>query len=352
MGPHGRGYLDTPRYWALLAAVSVILCTTPAAGQRSFHFPGEVTGSTERTVGLEGWVRTDSGKAAPQGAIVRVETSEGSVADEQPTNSDGHFELGGLPKRTLRLTVTADGFQPYQQNIDLGHSAGKMIVTINLVPLDKVKQALSSLPSLTDEQAPKQARKEYEKGRRALRETNSKQALEHFQKAVNEYPCYARAQTDLATLLSAQHQVSSAEAALRKALECDPGFLDAYAELGQLFYVEKKFPESEAVLQEGVRRSPGTWQFYYQLASAHYGMKQYQKAEGEYLKAESLTSAVPPDIHVKLANVYFKTSAFDKAYAEMQAYLRAEPNGRFASNVRHVMQKMESDGIARASPSP
>jgi tetratricopeptide (TPR) repeat protein len=350
MSPHRRERLHASLLTPLVLMCLWALWTVPAVGQNMRRFPGGSTGTREQTVKLEGWVRTDSGLTLPPGVIVRLETRAGVIAGEQPTNRDGHFEFPGLPKITLTLKVNVDGFQPYQQTIDISQSAGNlMLTTINLSPLGKMKETLTSLPSFTDDQAPKQARKEYARAVHALQEQNPKEALAHFKKAVDEYPCYARAQTDLATVLSDQRQVSLAEAALKKALECDPGFLDAYSELGQLFYVENRFAESEAVLQEGLRRSPGAWQFYYQLGSAHYGLGQYQKAEEEYLKAESFNSAVPPDIHVKLANAYLKTSTFDKAYAEMQAYLHAEPNGRFAPKVKYYIQKMESDGIVGAA---
>ena len=77
-------------------------------------------------------------------------------------------------------------------------------------------------------------------------------------------------------------------------------------------------------------------------------MGKYAAAEQEFLKAESLNAALPTEVHVRLADVYVKQSAYVKAYAEMQAYLRAEPNGPYAAKVRNLMHQMESD---RAVPS-
>jgi regulator of sirC expression with transglutaminase-like and TPR domain len=74
----------------------------------------------------------------------------------------------------------------------------------------------------------------------------------------------------------------------------------------------------------------------------------FTRAEQEYLKAESLSPSVPAEIHVKLADVYLKQSAYDKAYAEMQAYVRAEPDGRFAAKLKMVMHQMESDHLVTA----
>jgi len=181
-----------------------------------------------------------------------------------------------------------------------------------------------------------------------LRDKNLSAAESRFRKAVEEYPCYARAQTDLALVLNERQQFPASEAALKKAMECDPDYLDTYNELGQLYYNEKKYQESQAILQEGLRRSPQSWQFYYQLGADHYHLGQYVTAEQEYLKAESLNASVPAEIHVKLADVYLKESAYGEAYAEMQAYMRTAPNGPYAERVRDLMHRMESDHTVAA----
>jgi hypothetical protein len=78
----------------VLSLVSLwLLCAAPAIGQRSAT--------------LEGRVRTDQGQVIPSGVQVRLETLGGEVAAEQPANSDGRFEVPGLPRIAYRLTVTA-----------------------------------------------------------------------------------------------------------------------------------------------------------------------------------------------------------------------------------------------------
>jgi tetratricopeptide (TPR) repeat protein len=248
------------------------------------------------------------------------------------------------------MTVTAEGFQTWQQDLDLGHRASQYTVRITLTPLNKVKQIPASAPALTDEQAPETARKEYEKGSRALAARQLDEARTHLEKALSEFPCYARAQTDLAVVLTERRELPGAEAALRQAVQCDSGFPDAYTQLGQLLNAEKKFAESADLLQDGSRRSPGAWQFYYRLAMAHFGLKQYSQAEEEYLKVQSLNPNAPADLHVKLADVYLKENAYDRAYAQMQAYLQAEPEGQFSAKVKAIMRQMESSGALRAPP--
>jgi tetratricopeptide (TPR) repeat protein len=305
----------------------------------------------QETVVLSGQVVTYTGQTLRSGVTITLETESGERAAQTPANSAGGFEIGGLKKLRYRLIVSAEGFETWQQDIDLGRGANQYTVRITLTPLNKVKEIAESAPTLTDAQAPKTARKEYEKGSRALAARQLDEARTHLEKALSEFPCYARAQTDLAVVLTERRELQGAEAALRKAVQCDPGFPDAYTQLGQLLNAEKKFAESADLLQEGLRRSPGAWQFYYQLAMAHYGLKLYNQAEEEFLKVQSINPRPPAELHVKLADVYLKRNAYEKAYAEMQAYLKAEPDGRFAPKIKVIMQQMESSGALGAPPS-
>jgi len=314
----------------------VLVAPPPAAGQGTATLSGQVVTYTGRTV--------------PSGVTITLETESGERAAQIPANNDGRFDLGYLRKLRYRLIVTAEGYETWQQDIDLGQGASQYIVRVTLTPSNKVKEVAASSPALTDAQAPKTARKEYEKGSRALAARELPEARAHLEKALSEFPCYARAQTDLALILTERHEVPGAETALRKAVQCDPGFPDAYTQLGQLLNAEKKFTESADLLQDGLRRSPGAWQFYYQLAIAHYGLKQYSQAEEDYLKVQSTNPSPPAELHAKLADVYLKENAYGKAYAEMQAYLQAEPEGRFASKIKAIMRQMESSGALGAPP--
>ena len=301
------------------------------------------------TVTVAGRVRTDTGQTIPFGVTVRLETGEGIFVGERPANSNGEFEFEGVRKTLHRLTVTGEGFQPAERDLDVGFAATRMDVYIYLTTLNKTRIDRASLPGLTDEAAPKNARKEYEGGLKALRRHDLASAQTHFKKAVEEYPCYARAQADLAFVLKSVRLFVGAEEALRKAIACDPGFADAYTELGWFLNSRKRYSESAAILQEGLRRAPAAWQFYYQLGAAYMGLGQYEKAEEGFLKARSMAATPLPDLNVKLADVYLKEGAFDKAYAELEQYLQANPEGRFATKTREVMKRLVTSGLLTAA---
>jgi Tfp pilus assembly protein PilF len=300
---------------------------------------------------LSGRVITDTGQPIKSGVTITLETGSGERVAQIMANNEGNFEIPSLGKMRCRLTVTAEGFETWQQDIDLAFGTGQTRLRITLTPSKKFREIPTAAPAFTDTQASKTARKEYEKGSRALAAHQLDEARTHLERALSEFPCYARAQTDLAVILTEQHELPGAEAALRKAVQCDPGFPDAYAQLGQLLNAEKKFAESADLLQDGLRRSPRAWQFYYQLAIAHYGLKQYSLAEEEFLKVQSINPSPPAELHVKLADVYLKEKAYEKAYAQMQAYLQGKPEGRFVARIKAIMRQMESSGAVGAPPS-
>ncbi len=303
----------------------------------------------EQTVDLQGQVNVERSQAVVAGATVRLETREGMLVMQAFTSSSGQFEFMNLQKAAYRLTVIAEGYQPFQQDVDLSASAGTVVDNLALVPQGPGKASSAEAPSLTDLNAPKKARKEFEKGDRALEAGNFSEARSHLEKAVAEYPCYARAQTDLAVVATVLHKYPSAEAALKKAIKCDPGFPDSYPLFGQVLNAQHRFAESEKVLQDGVRLSPGAWQFYYQLGIAHFGLGEYARAQEEYAKVLSLNPAPPAEFHVKFADLYVRVGAYAKAYAQMEAYLRADPSGRFAARIKEVMRQMESAGVVHPS---
>jgi tetratricopeptide (TPR) repeat protein len=163
-------------------------------------------------------------------------------------------------------------------------------------------------------------------------------------------PCFARALTELAVVLSLQGELVSAEAPLQKSIHCDGEFLEAYIQLGILLDIERKYSESESILQQGMRVAPSDWQPYYRLGAVHLRLGKYQEAEQEYLKAESLSAAVPAEVHVQLADAYLQQKKYDQAYTEVQTYLRFAPDGPLAGQARSLLQ--QADSMRKPNPQP
>jgi len=295
---------------------------------------------------ISGQVTTRDGAIIPFGVTLRLETSEGQFVAQQPADSNGHFEFGSLRKLDYQLVVSATGFQTSAQQANLRYSGDNLIVNVRLTPSNKSQGNKGDVTSVAELKVPQRARKEYRKGQRAFRVRHFSEAQHYFEVATNEYPCYARAQTDLATtLIIRKTHLSEAETRLKKAIECDNSFLNAYEELAQLLNAENQYADSAQILKQGLAHSPDSWQFHYEMGIARFGMKDYGEAEIELREVSSLNKTPPPILHVKLADVYLKESKYDKAYHEMKAYLRAKPKGQFAPKIRTIMKQMEAAGV-------
>lgn len=302
-------------------------------------------------VTIEGTIRDASGAVVSTGITVRLETLNGVPVALSPVNSNGHFFFSGLNQTPYILLVTGKGYQPYQAQINSQYIPGDYVHDVTLNSQYQVKLGQRDVSVRTDALAPRGARKEYKKGARALAGKHLQAAQQHFENAVEQFPCYARAQTDLATVFILEHDGAKAERALRKAEKCDPDFLDSYMVLGQLLNDEGKFSESDDVLKEGVRRSPQSWQFYYQLGVAQLGLKQSPAAEQSFKKVLFFNPHPPAELYLKLADVYVMERAFDKAYQQMKKYLEADPHGRFVARVKQVMKEMRSAGVLHSAAS-
>jgi tetratricopeptide (TPR) repeat protein len=309
-----------------------------------FLSPRSAQAQSVTPIPVSGQVVTEEDAVITSGVKIVVETRDGTPMAALKADSQGHFEIPNLFRKTYLLTVSAEGFYPDQHYLDL-KDGGLGPRTLRIVLTRAPRRRTSSpSPALTDMSAPKEARKAFERAVHALHANRLDLARKEFEKAIAEHPCYARALTGLAAVQTAAQDSDAAAANLRHAIQCDAGFPDAFASLGRLLNSQKKFVESEEILKQGLRVSPQAWQLYDQLATAHYNEGQYDKAEEEWLRVLSINSAPPSELHAKLAAVYLQAGARDKAYSEMQAYLHADPNGRFASKFRAMSQDLGPSG--------
>jgi len=299
---------------------------------------------------IEGQVSTLDHGLLPSDITVRLEEAEGAYVAQRFVGNDGKFVFDDLKGGLYRIVVTAKGFQTQTQIVDMSWGASRT-PRIYLVPVVKKTSpsSASSTEAATDLAAPKKARKEYEKGSRALDSENLEEARKHLENAVAEGPCFARAQTALGLTLSMQHQFAAAESVFKQSIKCDGGFLPAYLQLAILLKAQKRYKECEATLQQGLRVFPSEWQLHYQLAIAKDGSRHYEESEQEFLRAQAINPEVPPEFHLRLASLYLNWKKYDKAHAEMETYLRADPDGRFAEPTRKMMQQMEDSGMVASS---
>jgi tetratricopeptide (TPR) repeat protein len=285
--------------------------------------------------------------------MLTLETSNGAPVATLQSDWNGNFEFVGLSATIYTLSAKAEKFQTYRQTLDFSDARVTYhTVSIVLSPIVKPAVSLRAQPSLTDQAAPKNARKEFEKGSRAWRDNKPNEARKHLEKAVEEYPCYARAHVALAEVDLAERKLDSAEAGYKQAIHCDGSYPDAFYQLAQLYMQERKPADSEAILREALRLTPSAWLFHYQLGNAQFVRGEYRQASEDFLTAQSLHPDMPAEFHIKLANVYLRMAEYTKALAEIDTYLRLSPEGPYAASAKKVSEKLRGGNVTGAGPRP
>jgi len=300
--------------------------------------PGSSRGSDNS---IQGQVRVTTGGPLPPGITVKLEVAENVVVAQKMVDTTGKFAFYDLTNKYYRVVVIAEGYQPASAQVDMQYYASRY-PTLYLTPLGPKRTPPTPSESATDLAAPKKARKEFDQGHAALEAKDFAGARKHFEKAIEEDTCYARALTELGVVLTLQEELSSAETSFQKAIHCDGAFLEPYLQLGILLDMEKKYSESESILEQGLRLAPSDWQPYYRLGVVRQHSGKYKEAEEEYLKAMSLSVAVPAEVHVRLADAFLQQKNFEQAYTEAQTYLRIAPDGPLAGQARSMLQQVES----------
>ena len=290
---------------------------------------------------IEGQIRVTTGGDLPSGIVVKLELAENVVAAQQLVGKTGKFEFRDLKEQHYQIVVTADGYQPASAQVDMAYYASRF-PTVYLTPLGAKKTPPPPSENVTDLAAPKKARKEYEQGHDALQAKDLTSARKHFEAAISMDPCYARALTELGVVLTLQGDLPSAESSFQKSIHCDGEFLEAYLQMGILLDMEKKYSEGESTLRQALRVAPSDWQPYYRLGALQQHAGKYQEAVGEYLKAESLSGAVPVEVHLRLADAYLQQKEYDQAYTELQTYLKIAPDGPLAAQARSLLPQVDS----------
>ncbi len=256
---------------------------------------------------IRGQVRYENGQPADR-VVVRLRSDVIAFQTETQTDPQGKFNFDGLPLTSYHLTIEGQGFRPYSSHIDI--SGSKMAYELITLHLDKEPEAKSVPPegpggllNIAIEQIPPDARKEYETGEKLLNEKKDLDgSVKHYRKAIQLYDKFPEAYLKLGLVYLDQKKFDESQAALQKSTELDPKSPAGYLALGTVYNQGRKYEDAEKVLTQGLELKPDV-------------------PEGQY---ELLRKRDPQG-----------------ALKEFQEYLRLEPNGPMAEQVRTIVAKIE-----------
>jgi tetratricopeptide (TPR) repeat protein len=229
---------------------------------------------------------------------------------------------------------------------DLGSGVG--MVKVGTIVLERMGEAQGATVSATSLSAPKDAKKAYDKGHRAVENNKLPEAQQELEKAVQLHPQYAAAWLDLGWVYAQQNALDKARHAFEQARTADGMFVPAYVGLASIAVRESRWAEAaefsaHATQLDGVDFPAA---FYYNCL-ANYRLGNMEQAEKSARKAETLGAQHAfPQVSLLLGVMLANRQDYANAADELRAYLKAAPTAPNADKVRQQLAEVEKLGGA------
>jgi tetratricopeptide (TPR) repeat protein len=251
----------------------------------------------------------------------------------------------GIPRRELfncELRASVPGFRSSVVGLmEFQPSVGS--IDVGSIVVQRSAKIEGTMVSATIYQAPKDARKAYEKGLQAERKGKFADARSYFEKAVQIYPRHADAWFQLGAVLLTQNQKDEARAAYTQATSADSRFLPPYLLLALMAGEAENWTEVVNLTGQILDRDPLNYpDAYFYNSVANYNLKKMEEAKKSGLQAERLDQRNRfPQLHLLLAEIFAQKNDYASAISEMQTYLKVAPTVKSADQVRERIAEFE-----------
>jgi tetratricopeptide (TPR) repeat protein len=273
----------------------------------------------------------------------------------------------GLPRRELAncdLRASVSGFSSSSiPLVDLEGSLGS--VDVGAIVVQRRGKIEGLTLNASPYQAPKAARKAYEKGLEAEKKGKLPEAQKYFGKAVELYPKYAYAWFQLGMVLQKERQKDAASAAFTKATTIDTKFLPPYLSLAVMandtenWTTVLKFTDHILAVDPLNHIAGYVWDLdalnysdaYFYNALANYKLNKFEEAEKSGRKAELVDLPTRfPQLHLLLADLYARKKNYGMAIAQLQSYLELTPYAKDTDQVRTRLVKYQELNASLTAP--
>jgi tetratricopeptide (TPR) repeat protein len=208
--------------------------------------------------------------------------------------------------------------------------------------------------SMTTMNAPKDAKKSYEKGMNELKKKKPEKAMPHLEKALEMYPQYAVAWFAKGQALEGMKKLDEAVAAYDKAIEADSKFLSPYLRLATIAASGNQWEKAEQYSATTIRMNPVDFPFaYYLNALSNLQLQNFTKAE------ESAKEALKMDPGHRMARLdYFlalilaNQRKYDEAATHMKAFMKLLPEGTDTAQYQTQLSQIEQMALTERNQSP
>jgi Flp pilus assembly protein TadD len=307
------------------------------------HASAQLVSATR--VNVRGQIYAPSG--APMEGNIRFRLS-GEDGDRPPevfdTDTKGSFILYSMKQgASYTLVVDSDG-KNWATTTERFYALGpRPYVTIHLRPMESASSSLASVSvAELNQNIPRAARNEYGAAVEQLAKGDLGRARKSFQRAIELYPEFVEARSELAVLLMRDGDNAGAEALLRRALEIDNAAVRATLNLGLCLYRQQRYADALPFLERGVQLQPVNGQAHMLLGITLVMSGDDVQAEPILLRAYEQGGKHCARAQYYLSRLYTRQKNYARAAGALELYLRDLPDDPDAESLRATLTKLRA----------
>jgi tetratricopeptide (TPR) repeat protein len=282
----------------------------------------------------------------PAGKQLRVRLMNGAggetVADYFTTDN-GAVEFNGVPVGVYHIVVSGEGIEEAdsgQFEVDRRKVSQSIFITVHAVNANHGAQGAQSVAAV-DLSVPDDARKEFDKATKAMADQDWASAQQRLSHAIELYPQYALAYSNLGLVYARLKDPVHEREALEKAIKLDDHMVPASVNLAKLCFREGDSVRAESLLEAAVRGDPSNAEALALLAQAQLLNKQFDAAITSARAVHAMPHANFAVVHYIAARALERENRPQDAIVELQVFLKEEPSGARADQVRKEMAQLQ-----------
>ncbi|GAC1632514.1 MAG: hypothetical protein NVS9B14_05850 [Candidatus Acidiferrum sp.] len=199
--------------------------------------------------------------------------------------------------------------------------------------------------SVSELHAPKKASAEMNKGMDAYAKGDLENAAAHFEKAVAEYPEYARAYDMLGAIAMKGADRDNAKRKAKdffsKAIAADDSFWPAYVDLARMDLQDQDYAGAESLLGKVIAANPSRPDAMALLATTEFANKEYDKGLADVQRTHELANHQQfAEVHAMAGKVLRMQNRTAAAVTEFQLFLMEKPDSAEGDNVRKAVAEL------------
>lgn len=292
-------------------------------------------------------IRTSDERSVDAPIQVELLAAQGVIATAHISGGDtAQFRVAS--GRTYRLTVTGIGIQAVTTPFFEVHSLEQSHTESVTVKFDNQKPAEESPPgsptiSVSEMNIPEKASAEMNKGMDEYSKGDMETAAVHFEKAIAEYPQYARAYDLLGVIAIKGSNGTKARELFSKAIETDGTFLPAYVNLARIDVQEHNYNESESLLAKVIAVNPSMTDALALLATSEFANKEYDKALVDVQRVHALHNHEQfAELHIMAGKALRMQNRPQAAILQFQLFLMEKPDSPLGESVRKDIASLQA----------